>query len=281
MLSSIRSSWIVVAVVAFSSMLSVETFAQAFSCTDPQTRQQREYRIVGGQQVSGSDWPFLVGLEFSSGGVGCGGSLINRNWVLTAAHCVVTNGTAMSPRALRVRMAKQDGQPGVEIAVTRIVVHPNYSTQNVLRNDVALLRLESSASISESQLALLPNSAQEASFGATNTCASVAGWGRTQARSGALRAVNVPIMSTEDCRKMYEGRWPIEAGRHVCAGYEFGAMDSCQGDSGGPLITRAGPTGYMLVGVVSFGDGCARPRAPGVYARVSTYRDWVFKVIGN
>ena len=73
----------------------------------------------------------------------------------------------------------------------------------------------------------------------------------------------------------------LSAQRHVCAGYDSGVKDTCSGDSGGPLIVRAGPTSFLLVGVVSFGYRCAEPGFFGVYARVSTYRDWIITIMNS
>lgn len=87
----------------------------------------------------------------------------------------------------------------------------------------------------------------------------------------ALNQVVVPTLSHKTCLTMYGN---IIENAMLCAGYDQGQKDSCQGDSGGPYFFE-GPNGYTLHGVVSWGAGCARPRAPGVYARVSSYIDWI------
>lgn len=93
----------------------------------------------------------------------------------------------------------------------------------------------------------------------------------------ALQQVVVPVVNSAKCMSMY-GRGQIVAETMLCAGYDQGMKDACQGDSGGPLVAM-GPNGYTLQGVVSFGNGCARARAPGIYARVSNYIDWIQKEI--
>lgn len=98
----------------------------------------------------------------------------------------------------------------------------------------------------------------------------VAGWGTTcEGCDGTniLRFVSVPVISNAQCNTMYGGR--ITTGM-LCAGFPEGGRDACQMDSGGPLTFN-----NQLIGVVSWGTGCARPNAPGVYARVAHYRNWI------
>ena len=66
----------------------------------------------------------------------------------------------------------------------------------------------------------------------------------------------------------------------IYVGPKEGGRDSCQGDSGGPLVTRDDRPGFSLIGVVSFGDGCARPDSYGVYAEVSSYLGWIAQTFG-
>ncbi|KAG9510305.1 hypothetical protein GZH46_01159, partial [Fragariocoptes setiger] len=89
--------------------------------------------------------------------------------------------------------------------------------------------------------------------------------------SNALNAVDVPVVSLSECRQTYGSRVNKD---HVCAGLRQGGKDSCQGDSGGPLVRRVNGRSE-LVGIVSFGYGCAQERSPGVYTKVSSYVDWI------
>lgn len=107
---------------------------------------------------------------------------------------------------------------------------------------------------------------------------TVTGWGRTsegEGRSETLQAAEIPLMTDQVCRKYY-GRKIADT--MVCAGYEEGGRDSCQGDYGGPL-TKAFENRYILVGVVSWGYGCARPGNPGVYTQVSKYVPCIRSVV--
>lgn len=91
-----------------------------------------------------------------------------------------------------------------------------------------------------------------------------------------LRAAVVPIANQDYCNKQYKGKITP---RMICAGYEEGGKDSCQGDSGGPLICSNNQN-VQLIGVVSFGSGCAKPKYPGVYARVTSAREWINSITG-
>lgn len=269
--------------LALGTLISERSISSAedFSCIEPVTK-QRQYRIVGGADADPAQWPFLVGIFAPNFGQPfCGGSLINRQWVVTAAHCVDVSAGGFDT-SISVRQSAPNGQPrGAESQVARVIRHPEYMSSEE-KNDVALLRLVTPLNIETSKIAVLATTDTENTWSGVSACAAVAGWGLTVQRSGLpghLKAVNVPIVSQQDCRAAYTPAHDIQAKAHICAGYMPGGKDSCFGDSGGPLIVRAGPTGALLVGIVSFGDGCARPNHPGVYTRVSSYADWIYSTV--
>ena len=272
--------WIPLVLGALISERSIGS-AEDFSCIEPVTK-QRQYRIVGGTDADPAQWPFLVGIfDPNFGAPFCGGSLINRQWVVTAAHCVVVSAGVVKS-SISVRQSAPNGQPkGAEFQVARVIPHPEYASAES-KNDVALLRLAAPMNIETSKIAMLATTDTENVWSGAGACAAVAGWGLTIQRTGLpghLQAVNVPIVNQQDCRAAYTPTHDIQAKAHICAGYMPGGKDSCYGDSGGPLIVRAGPTGALLVGIVSFGEGCARPNQPGVYTRVSSYVDWITSTI--
>ncbi|WP_166434058.1 S1 family serine peptidase [Roseovarius spongiae] len=249
-------------------------------CVDPKS-DQPTLRIVNGDRAKASDWPFIVALYHTGAKAQyCGGSLISQDWVLTAAHCW---GDGNDPAQSVVARAARDGTLDPEArGIAKLIVHPGYDAQDANLHDVALLKLSSPFDIPNSQLAILPTKKVEAKLAPTRTCSEVAGWGALEFGAGSgskyLMSVNVRQLPTEVCQKGYQGIRPGN-GPHLCAGYEEGGKDSCQGDSGGPLIVRDGPTGYLQVGVVSFGRGCAWEGFPGVYARTSDHRDWIFQTV--
>ena len=255
-----------------------------FTCIEP--GQRVTSRIVGGAAAPPGMAPWQVSLQYRDGGAGrwshfCGGSLIAPSWVLTAAHCL----DDVDAGALSVVHGSQSlSASGERRYPERLVLHEGYVAANQ-GDDIALIRLAEPFSSSRQQVVQLQSRQIERAFGFPGACSVVTGWGSTDAwgpgrsRSSArdlpdrLRAVDLPIIDNATCAAVYSSG-EITSGQ-VCAGYEQGTMDSCQGDSGGPLVVPGGPTGWTQVGVVSWGAGCAQPRAYGVYTRVSAYIDWI------
>ncbi|EAT34028.1 AAEL013713-PA [Aedes aegypti] len=226
-------------------------------------------RVVGGYEVDVKDIPFQVSLQNTYGHF-CGGSIISERWVLTAGHCA-------SPRdhGLKVRVGSSQHASGGQLyKVAKIHQHPQYNPSTI-DYDFCLLELEKAITFSEvSQSVDLPKLNDPVQDG---TLLQVSGWGYTQNPSESrdvLRATNVPAVSQKECSRAYQGTNAV-TDRMVCAGYKEGGKDSCQGDSGGPLVE-----GNTLVGVVSWGVGCAQAGYPGVYSRVAAVRDWVAEVSG-
>ncbi|KAF2753830.1 trypsin [Pseudovirgaria hyperparasitica] len=224
---------------------------------------QVSVQIVGGEAAAEGDVPFIVSLQ-KSGTHFCGGSLLNANTVLTAAHCSQQSPSGITVRAGSLKWASG----GVTSEVSEIIVHPAYSKAIKLDSDVAIWKL--STPIEGIAYASLPEAGSSPATGSTVT---VAGWGTTkEGVSGApesLRKVDLPVISPGECKAEY-GDAKI-SNTMLCAGPTEGGKDSCQGDSGGPLFDAS----KTLVGVVSWGQGCARPGFVGVYANTGVLEDFI------
>ncbi|XP_055596184.1 trypsin 5G1-like [Uranotaenia lowii] len=226
-------------------------------------------RIVGGFEIPIEDVPYQVSLrEF---GHFCGGSIIGSQWVLTAGHCV---SSSSSPgETIRIGSA-DNGQGGQIVKLKRAIQHPKYDSMTT-DYDFTLLELAEEIKFTESYKAIeLPEQDEPVEDG---SMCLVSGWGNTQNWSDnrrILRAANVPSVNQKECDQAYSVYGGI-TDRMICAGYEKGGKDACQGDSGGPLVSEG-----KLVGVVSWGKGCAEEGYPGVYSRVASVREWIKEVSG-
>lgn len=223
-------------------------------------------RIVGGEKTDIRQHPWQVALQFK-GNFFCGGSIIGQRWVLTAAHCFGVSKRGGDWRAKAGATNHATG--GAWAEVERVIVHEKYNP-TTYENDIALIKLKlppSGRVIPLIDRSVTPQVGQPL---------EVTGWGATgEGGSGSkdLLKANVPYADATACNEpaAYNGR--VRPGM-ICAGYREGGVDSCQGDSGGPLVWRTSD-GPVLVGVVSFGDGCARKLKYGIYTRVSAYREWI------
>ncbi|MDK1475953.1 serine protease [Streptomyces sp. 549] len=240
-----------------------------------------ETRIIGGTPASVADHPWTVAVASrdlfggSRSGQFCGGAVVGPRTVVTAAHCFARDVLGTTPsriRDLRVIAGRDDlrGPGGVEVAVRRTWVNPDYDTRTNA-GDVAVLRLAEDLPAGS----VVPMAAPGDAAYRPGTEASVLGWGDTSGNGSyatELRAADVAMLSDEKCARAYPGGpgGTFQAGSMVCAGVPEGGRDACQGDSGGPLVARG-----RLVGLVSWGTGCGEPGRPGVYTRVSAVRDLV------
>lgn len=223
-----------------------------------------EARIVGGHLSGANQHPWSVSMQHG-GGHRCGSCLYRANRVLTAAHCL--HGIAAGALSVRAgSLASASG--GQLIGVAAIVRHPQYNA-NTLQNDIAIFHMGGSFNTGLASITALPLPGQGVQP-ATGAMATVTGWGHmTEGGSNSpnLRWVNVPIVAQATCNAQYGGRI---TGDMICAGFPHGGQDACQNDSGGPLSFNG-----FLIGVVSWGEGCARPNRSGVYARVSWFTNWI------
>ncbi|XP_037794734.1 transmembrane protease serine 9-like isoform X2 [Penaeus monodon] len=228
-------------------------------------------RIVGGSDAG--DHPWMAGVLMYGGEMICGASLITRQHVLTAAHCV--NTIVLGEDSIDVVLGSKLLRNGTEatrrkIPVAEVIVHERHHPTS-LAHDIAILRLKEPVQFS-SKVAPICLDVEDENHNVTTAIAT--GWGKLEEdgeESEMLQEVELPIVPQDECEKQYA---PISiAGHFVCAGEE--GKDACQSDSGGPLVVSRPDGSWYLLGLTSWGRGCGRPKYPGVFVQVESYLSWI------
>lgn len=151
--------------------------------------------------------------------------------------------------------------------LSRFIIHPLFRP-NQFPNDIAVLHFEKALTFGANVRAIaLPPHDSPVPYGRNCT---VTGWGRTSEgglSANTLKIITKPIVSNKECNRAYNGQVTPDM---MCAGVAAGGIGACQGDSGGPLLVNK-----VILGVVSWGRGCARPGFPAVYARVAFFTKWI------
>ncbi|KAM5271735.1 transmembrane protease serine 11G-like [Ctenodactylus gundi] len=227
-------------------------------------------RIANGQIANKANWPWQASLQVD-GIHFCGASLISEDWLLTAAHCfdiyknpklwMASFGTTLKPRLMSRR-------------VQSIITHENYAAHKH-EDDIAVVRLSAPVLFSEEVHRIcLPDSTFEV---LPRSKVFVTGWGALKANGpfpNTLRQVEVEVISNDICNRVNVYGGAVSSGM-ICAGFLRGKLDACEGDSGGPLVIARDRNIWYLIGIVSWGIGCGKENKPGLYTRVTHYRDWI------
>lgn len=231
-------------------------------------------RVVGGEFSYPGYWPWLVMIN-KDGKFHCGGVILDETWIMTAAHCV----HRFSQYYYDVRagvLRRRSFSPTEQVRyITHVITHPAYES-TVMKNDLALLKLNAPLMFNRWVRPIcLPEPRPPWGPLPGSRCTAV-GWGTTKEHGlnpDNLKEVDLPILPA--CKNSIDNE-----GEEICAGdLLFGGKDTCQGDSGGPLLCKIpiGHDRWYVAGVVSHGEGCARPNEPGAYTRVALFLPWLVK----
>lgn len=260
------------------------------------------YYVVGGTDALPGEFSHMGGVGWSAGEgrwiFRCACSLISDKFTLTAAHCTKSplDTTIEKAEPEVVRLGSYDllgdytyGIGPQDYKILSIIIHPNYSSP-MKYYDIALMKIET---IIQFTNYLQPACLWSRSITSKLPTATLTGWGvvdtATRSRSNVLQTAVVDLIDSGQCdnllRSSCNRHWCGFKEHQLCAGKLAGGVDACQGDSGGPLQVKI-PLPYALIGsmyniigVTSFGVGCARPNLPGAYTRVSSFIDWIERIV--
>jgi len=238
-----------------------------------------KWRVINGQEAVQHEFPSMVSMQYN-GGHFCGATLVNSYTALTAAHCVynfrTNNPSILSIRAGEHALNTRTGKER-EVPVSRIIIHERYTsaTHYMFGDDIAILKLARPI-LEEAHIryVALPTRGEPSRPG--DRC-QVVGWGSMNPSGfGAaqrLQKADLDIISNDVCANSFsQTRQNL---KNVCAGRGMQSISACKGDSGGPLYCNVGGQ-HVQVGIVSYGRvPCAQANIPAVFARVSTYADWI------
>ena len=269
--------------IAFLKTTLIYSFALLYSCSKLPIKNHAKPLIVGGEIAPSQ--PYFASLfdELNPEFPFCGGTLIAPDTIVTAAHCVdETNSKIL----ISLGQSHFDALPNAaKIEVKGIVVHNEYDSK-LSQKDIALLFVDPKdvqkiapnvkPAILESDINIPEVNAKLRVFGFGNGTSQ--GW----LQQPELMQVEVPVISVENCKELYNMN-DVEqiTAEQICALKKDGGQDSCSGDSGGPAFSVNQKGELKLAGVVSWGEGCAQSKNPGVYTRIASQRLWIEKTQEN
>ena len=266
---------------------------------EPDPTEMPSVEIHGGQDADRGEYPWNVLIELSRGRF-CGGSIVGKEWVLTAGHCLLSdfhqrcNNRGDNPcnmmskvdvrgviAGMHDRSSYQEEGRQVRTA-SDLVLHPFFTSQaTYIDFDVGLIKVNEPFIYNESvNRVCLPKAGVGTLVGNNNL--EISGWGKTNTSRDAsiMQATTVPYVSREICNqdRSYGG---VVTETMFCAGYQEGRKDACQGDSGGPLVYLGANGTYEQGGIISWGRYCAAENFYGVYTNLPYFYDWIMNYIGT
>ncbi|NXN18424.1 OVCH2 protein, partial [Indicator maculatus] len=241
-------------------------------------------RIIGGEEAVPYSWPWQVSVQISDEHI-CGGAVLAKEWVVTAAHCfnskepyrdlwmVVTGLHDLTEQEYRQRRS-----------IKQYIIHPSFNKTS-MDSDIALLQLAEPLEFNHYvRPVCLP--AEEEAVQPSRVCV-VTGWGADEEdreKGKKLHQLEVPILVPDTCQSYYINLPSKVTQRMICAGFPLeDGKDSCTGDSGGPLVCASEDNlgFYTLHGITSWGLGCGKKSYPGVYTNISAFVDWIKQSVNS
>uniref|UniRef100_A0A3Q2CBD6 Zgc:154142 n=1 Tax=Cyprinodon variegatus TaxID=28743 RepID=A0A3Q2CBD6_CYPVA len=254
-------------------------------------------RIVNGEEAVAHSWPWQVSMQVWPSSQSepsffhtCGGTLIHKNWVLTAAHCFIRYADELHRWRMCLGKHNLTTTEVTERCINISGIHRHeafqYPTVPTVEFDIALVRLaEDAVASDEISFACLPS--EEETLPAGKKCYAT-GWGDETGdsvnpkASETLNQVALPVVPYDTCKRMDYWWFQVKTSM-ICCGYTLPdeLKSVCQGDSGGPLVCQDTPGGsWEIHGITSFGPiGCIMDKKPSVFTRASAYLPWISNVI--
>ena len=246
-----------------------------------------EYRIVGGDLSQINQWPWQVFINITvdfgliAKQINCGGSIVNENWILTAAHCVphfVRSGLKVNIEAIFGAVDLKNSN-GIRRKVVRWLAHEKFDYVNK-QNDIALMQLNESVSFDDNtKLAPICLSKLDHSKLRIPICYAT-GFGFEnrffRQNDHQLRHVKELIIDERKCRQYYPD---INNSTQICVDADLGGgHGTCLGDSGGPLqCFHTDKNRWYQIGLISYGEPCALPETPDVFTKIEYFYDWILQ----
>ena len=248
---------------------------------------------MNGETAERGAWPWIVSLHRQGDGHYCGGSIITKDWILSAAHCfrkgregdtgINTDTAVWEAHVGEHELQTTSDGPHVVHKIQKIIAHHHYRGQ---RHgdwfDLVLLKVETPIEFGEFVQPICLAEANDGDFAGNAQCYA-AGWGSTERTTGdihLLQQLHEKVWSNVDCAKKWSKGFGLILDEHICFG--SGRRGTCSGDSGGPLMCKLNDR-WRLTGVTSWGPiPCvSRSGMPGVFIRVSEYKGWIDQILAN
>lgn len=274
---------LLVTIVVVSIVLLVDTDKKQQQQQQQSSAEAQELgssRIIGGREANANRYPYTITFFNRINEHACGGTLIARDVVLTAAHCQGGTGTFSGGKIVVGRHNINNDDDGTVYTNRDEIPHPSFNSDGVVTNfDIMLVFLDGNMNVNNTWVKL--NS--DISVPVVNQSVTVMGWGKTDVNdffndgSDVLMNVEVNVVPNDECQKSeaYGQSYSNLVTDNVLCASDVG-QDSCQGDSGGPLIVRGSDVSTdVQIGIVSYGIGCAMEQFPGIYVRISKAYDWI------